>query len=45
MKTEVNPFSVPLTRKLSPLMHGVLKNFHMVPKVYALSRSYLDWDI
>jgi len=55
MKIGVNQFSVPWTRKLFPLtMNGVSENFlvcaqfssklaHGVPKVYALSRSYLDF--
>ena len=28
--------------KMSWFVHNFLQNFHMVPKVYALSRRYLD---
>jgi len=54
MQTEVNPVSVPWTRKRYPLiLNGVLEHvlvcahfffqtLNMVPKVYALLHSYLD---
>ena len=44
MKIEVNPFSAPwmVFWKMSWFVHNFLQNFHVVPKVYSLSRSYLD---
>jgi len=44
MKNEVNPFSAPwmVFWQMSWFVHNFLQNFHVVPKVYASSRSYLD---
>ena len=54
MNTEINRLSVPWTRfffpsywmmywKISWFVHNFLQNYHLVPKVYDLTRNYLQF--